>query len=266
MNFFMGSIGDYTKSLTLKTNWQHKKDTGRIAEKEMTPMEKKNEDFKRAYAELKRHEEGTDKTLTEIRTKIDGGKKLTPDEMNYLRNHDPQTYQHVRKLEMETKQFERELKNCKTKDEVEKLRVQKVNESLSRIKSVSDNPNISDADKLAFTVQEQRRLDVLNKVCLKFVKTGGYAKLPTEEEKLKAEQDLAAAERAEQTERTETPEEKAEELQNPERKEAEDDAPTRIEAESTPEAQKVRRAKAKAGYEQSTITEFDPDPICFSEA
>lgn len=264
MNFFIGKIGSYSKSLTLKTKWENKVRTGNITEKELTPTEKRNEDFKRAYAELQKQDETTDKTLSEIRMKYEYGKKLTADEINYIRNHDPQLYQQVRRVELEKKQYERELKNCRTKEEVEQLRVDKANASLTRVKSVSNNPNISDADKLAFTAQEQQRMNELNKVHMKFVKEGGLAKLPTEEEQRKVEEDRKAAQQAEQENRTDAPVESEKTQQKPDSDEAED-APTRIEAESTPEAQKVRRAKAKAGYEQSTITEFESDPICFSE-
>lgn len=272
MDFWMSTLGDYSKALTLQTKWQQKKNTGRIAEKELTPTEQKNEAFKQSYYEMKEQEPEVDQTLSEIRTKIEYGQKLTPDEVDYLRSHDPQAYQSVRRTEQAAKQYERELKRCKTKEEVQNLRMEKANESLARIRSISNNPNIPEEKKLEFAAQEQRHMDALNRVHTRFVEKGGYEQLPTENERNKAMQDLKAADQAEQDARLDSVRETQEKQENgaadlPDAKEqSEADALTRLEAESTPEAEKVRRAKAKAEYCQyAELTDAD-DPIRLFEA
>lgn len=53
--------------------------------------------------------------------KVQSGKKLTAQEMNYLRIHDPAAYRLARRLEYKRMKLEQRLKACKSKEEAEEV-------------------------------------------------------------------------------------------------------------------------------------------------
>lgn len=269
MNFLMmNSINSYVKGLDMQSKWRQKKDNGDFSEDyTLNERQRKNEMFKKSYMEQKENDH-SDKTLSAINSKIAAGSKLTPDEMKYLQVKNPTLYQKLKDLEKEKKQYEEDLKKCRTREDVDRLKMSKISSSLSAINSVKNNPNIPESKKLEIAAQEQRRLNELGEIEAKFIKSGEYAKLPTEEEKTKAEKEIREAE---ENLKEITPEKDTEEktvsaeTQSPEEKEIPDNAGaekevrtekssggeeklTVEEAKLTPEAKKVKRAKAKAAY------------------
>ena len=217
--------------------------------------------------------------------------------MEYLQKNDPQLYQKVKSIEAEQKNYENELKRCKTKEEVQRVRTNHAAASLSTVNNIKNNPNIPEGKKLELIWQEHMKNQALEEVTKEFVESGKYAKLPTEAEKAEAEKELKEAKEAELG--IEDPAEEAEEKDKAEADSETDstkeDRPadsikearpadgaesalaesqagkvkkamvdeavqssraalqkhemTRMEAETTPEALKVKRAKARAAYE-----------------
>ncbi len=295
----IGSVSSYMKSMELETKFRKKKAEGDLGpqSRKMTELEIKNEQFKAEYK--RRQEEGEDdedKTLAAINSKIAVDEKLTPKEMQYLKDKNPTLYQKVKNIEDEKKQYEKDLKNCKTKDEVERLKMNKVNSALSTIRSAENDPNLPESAKLAVAQGELRRMNVLNKISLKFVESGEYEKLPTEEEVRKVEKELEEAELAEEQKvigASEKPEDRkvtdnsaaddnvtnADSLKqfsvtseaDTEKSEAagekpviiRDDRPSKTEIELTPEAQKIKRSKVKKAYDE-VKNNYGADTLNFS--
>ncbi len=193
----MTSIGSFQKTAKLRAKWQVKKETDLTGRYDgLTEFQRKNAMFKDSYKDRQLNGDGDD-VLAKIRNKIYSGSKLTAAEMQYLQQKDPVLYQKMRNLEMEIKKYEKELRQCKTKEDVEKLKFSKVNASLMTIKSVENNPHIPEGVKLQIAQQEQRRLMELEKVMKKFIESGEYAALPTEAEKQIAEEALEEAQKEE---------------------------------------------------------------------
>ena len=283
MNFFtVQSINTYTKNMEMQMKWQRKKETGDFTADGSTKLDavgRQAEEIRKANAD------GSTKLAKQIDLKLNSGKKLTAEEMEYLQMHDPQKYQRVKQIEAEQKNYENELKRCKTKEEVQRVRTNHAAASLSAVNNIKNNPNIPEGKKLELIWQEHMKNQALEEVTKEFVESGKYAKLPTEAEKAKAEKELEEAKKAEKG--IEDPEEKIEEeteaksdseaddVKETERADGVDDSSqenqidaakaheaversraalqkhelTRMEAETTPEALKVKRAKARAAYE-----------------
>lgn len=288
----IGSVTSYMKSMKLQTKWNQKKSTGDFSKDECkSSLQRKNEMFKKSYMEQQKNNE-SDKTLTSIHAKIAAGTKLTTEEMRYLQVKDPTSYQKVKRLEMEKKQYEEDLKRCKTKNDVEKLKMTKVSSALSSINSVKNNPNIPDATKLAVCEEELHKLSEFEKIELKFKQSSQYQDLPTEAEKNKAEKEIREAEEAERKEilqnqnkeyvqksdenqdeqeldNTKTADsEKVDNTVADAKSEPESDnnikeAKSKIEAEQTPEAKKLKRAKAKSGYKSVRDYFKNSAPVSF---
>ncbi len=262
MDFMMiNSLRNYTQKLSLENKWQKKKATSDFTpDPSMNETERKNAQFKHTY-KLQQENMENDEALTSILNKINSGAELSDAEMNYLKIASPQTYQSVKRAEMEEKQYERELENCKTKEDVEKLKTNKINAAVSKLNAIKDNPNIPEGVKVAIAKEAQASIDRIEKSTAEFAESGKLAKLPTEAEKTKAETEIREAERNE-TEENLTPDNTAEtkpvesvadsresaDTVKEETSEETEKEMTRFEAEHTPEAEKLRRSKAKAAY------------------
>ena len=262
----IGSVTSYMKSMELETKFKKKKAEGDLGSqsRKKTELEIKNEQFKAEYMRRQEENEDDDKMLMDINNKIAVDQELTPEELRYLQNKNPSLYQKVKNIENEKKQYEKDLKNCKTKEEVERLKMNKVSSALSAIKSAESDPNLPESAKLAVAQGELRRMNALNKILAKFVERGEYDKLPAEQEVLEVEKQLKEAERAEEekvfdvseTENTEKAGDTSEtESENKEFTEnasenISEDKPTKAEIELSPEAQKIKRSKAKKAYDE----------------
>ncbi len=269
----MQSIGMYTKNMEMQMKWKQKKAnndfTADGSTKLSDPTARQAEEIREAQAD------GSSKLSAQIRTKLAAGKKLTREEMDYLQKNDPQTYQKARAIEEEQKSYEEELKRCRTKEDVQRVKMNHTAASLSTVNNVKNNPAIPEGAKLGIMWQELMKTRALEETMGEFVKSGRYAQLPTEAEKAEAEKELKEAKEAELG--MEDSVESTEKADNDGKEVNEDRAPEGIsedagkdislhgsvqrnravlqerrmtvaEAETTPEALKVKRARARAAY------------------
>lgn len=196
MNFFtVQSIGAYTRNLEMQLKWQQKKDNNDFTADGSTklndPVARQAEEIRQAQAD------GSAKLGAQIRSKLANGQKLTMEEMEYLEKHDPQTYQKVKAIEAEQKSYEKELKRCKTKEEVQRVRMNHTAASLSAVNNIKNNPAIPEERKLELIWQEHMKNMAFEETTREFVESGRYAKLPTEAEKAEAEKEIKEAKEAE---------------------------------------------------------------------
>ena len=263
--------------MEMQMKWQKKQDTSDFTadgsmKLDLDPTRRQAEQIKQSRAD------GSDSLARQIDLKLNSGQKLTAEEMEYLRKNDPQAYQKVKSIETEQKNYEKELKKCKTKEEVERVKMAHTATSLSAVNSIMNNPVIPEEKKFELVMQEHRKNQAMQTTTQEFVESGQYAKLPTEAERQKAEKDLKAAKEKELG--IENPAEKTEEKDQKEDPAAEENVKdeaaaaeeavraakmekevktltreremSRMEAETTPEALKVKRARARAAYQTSS--------------
>ena len=130
-----------------------------------------------------------DETLASIRAKLDAGGSLTEEERAYLKQHDPQTYQELLEEEQEQAAYERALRSCKTKEEADRLQMNRIGQSLSRIQTVEHDPAIPLHAKLKVATREKRLVDAAADSMREFVASGDYDRLPSEWEEAKKKPD-----------------------------------------------------------------------------
>lgn len=309
MNVMMiTSLNTYTSNMQMKMKWQQKKTSNDFtADGAMTMEERLRKDAKEAMGDLMGG--GSKVSLGQIQTKLMSGKKLSAEEMDYLRENNPELYKKAKSIEMEREAYERELKQCKTKEEVQRVKMAHTTAALAQVKDIESNPNIPKGQKLALMMEQLFKSNALGDVERKFVQSGEYKRLPTEEEERQAKEDLKEAQDAErniENKTDDTPQEVAEDAAaeekagtddpvisaDQEEKEGASDTSfaasgssgqkplftessrktekttentysrnvrktkaaaidtqmTRIQAEATPEARKVKRARAQAAY------------------
>lgn len=270
MEFLFGTVNSYVKGFEMENKWQTKKKSGDFKpEKKKSEIQQKNDQFKAFFKQQQELEKDKDKTLEKIQNKVNSGEKLTPEEMRYLQQKNPMLYDEVRKLENECKQYEKKLRSCKTKDEVKEAKMQKTGEILTKVSSIQNNPTIPKEQKFALIMHEQKRMNAIEKVTLKFVKSGEMEKLPTREEYRKAEdkimdEKMCAAEEKNTGKSPEIAENESNEvkteIENDDsskiavtENESEQKSDNKCEAESD-EVKKVKRARAKSRYNQTKQT------------
>ena len=272
----MQSIGTYTKNMEMQMKWKRKKANSDFTADGSTKI---SDSIARQAEEIRKSQaDGSSKLSAQIRTKLATGKKLTQEEMDYLQKHDPQTYQKAKSIEEEQKSYEEELKRCRTKEDVQRVKMNHTAASLSTVNNVKNNPAIPEGAKLGIMWQELMKSRALEETLGEFVKSGRYAQLPTEAEKAEAEKTLKEAKEAElgmedsaeSIEKTDNDEKEVhaegtpEEIQDDTKKEVslhesvqrdravlQERRITVAEAETTPEALKVKRAKVRAAYKAS---------------
>lgn len=286
----MCSMNTCTQTMKLQMKWQQRKSSGDYLTKGYSGTKESQKDQElqdpqsRLLESMKPDESAS--MRQQISTKMMAGKRLSSAEMEYLKENDPQTYQKARTIEMEREAYERRLKQCKTKEEVQRVKFSQAASSLATVKNVESNPSIPKGQKLALIMQELHKFNAMSDTDRAYMQSRDYQSLPTEAEKRKAEEELEKAEKAEMGIEDRT-DDSAEETADSTNKEAveeaktesrapEESAPTetelkaakravagqektRMEAEVTPEARKVRRAKAQAAYAQSSCTGISAD-------
>lgn len=264
----IGSINTYLRTLKMHQTWTERQQngdpTGKAQSLDEWIQERTHE--KRGIRYVEPPESPPDLDLQSIQTKVSNGKKLTPAEKDYLQKHDPETLEKAREIERTRENFKKALRRCRTKEDVERLRMTQLSSSMTTLNAVQNNPNIPLSKKLEVALQEQGKVNATEGEIRQYVKEGQYAKLPTEAEKLQAEQqelEQHLPEHSEKPSQTESPDVPSESQQNlsatqPEASES-PEAP-KIEVES-PEQRKVRRAKAKAAYGQTAVMAESTMPV-----
>lgn len=194
MNVFgIGSVNMYAKSLKLEASWQMKKDSGDYT----AHIQSLDQWLGSSSIGGQETKEQTCKKVQSIQLKLYSGKKLSSQEMEYLRKNDPQAYEKAKSIAAERKAYEEKLKNCKTKEEVERAKLSSLSKSFAIVNAVESNPNIPKGKKMEIMLEELAKTKVIQEATRKFVESGAYAELPTEAE-LREEETAEAAEREDQ--------------------------------------------------------------------
>ena len=172
-----GTIYSMGKMAELESKWKQKKESGKIFQKEMTAEERLMARYQEDLENMRKND-----TMNSISGKLRSGQELTPEEVRYLQKNNPALYQEYQEIRSEKEAYERGLKNCKTKEDVERFKINKMNGYLSQAKSDMNNPNIPKGQKKALMEKILGKTMGIEKVHMKFVASGGYAALPTDEE------------------------------------------------------------------------------------
>lgn len=197
-----GSIYNAGKMFEMAQKWEQKKLSGTLlkkAEQELTPEERQLQMYQE---QIKQQREGNE--YSAIYAKIQSGRDLSLEEEEKIRKKDPRLYMEYKADQMEQEAYKKRLRECKTKEEAEKLHVNRMNGKLAELKSVTNNPYIPKGEKM----KEAQRImgDAIRtaKVFHEFTSSAEFKKLPTDQEALEVEKEVHSAEdkepEAEQTE------------------------------------------------------------------
>ena len=167
MNITSGSITNLVKMNALENKWEQKKKKMTKAERNRvrTPVELMMENFKTQLVESRKNE-----AVNRINEKVAGGEDLTQEEINYLRQKNPTLLKTYEDAKREEKEYAKKLEKCKTKEEVDRVKMQKVQEIFSELKAADKTANKS--VRVAAAEAALAKLNRVRKVNLKFAESG----------------------------------------------------------------------------------------------
>ena len=161
----IGSASQYAKNMARRTQWELKKRSGDFTSHKGSLGDYVN--FTKASSVLPETDEADNK-LSAIMTKAEAGKKLSPDEWEYLKAKHPQLYEKLKEAEQEQESYEKALRRCKTKDEAQRLHVSKLGDIMTAAKNGDSGALI--------------RLNRMTRTMIAFTESKEYRGLPTEAE------------------------------------------------------------------------------------
>lgn len=177
-----GTIKNVVKLQFLENKWQQKKNdiNAKKPIKEMTQEERMLADFQKQV-----EKERESNLHADLYNKLKSGGKLASEEISYLEQNDPEALRKYREDQAEKKAYERELKNCKTKDEVDRVKMNKLGNFAAQAKKITTDPYIPLDKKVELMNQLNDKLCRVNQAHMEFLDSQQYRDMPTEAELLK---------------------------------------------------------------------------------
>ena len=213
-----GTIKRSVRMAALDQKWQQKKNSfGQDKKKltEMTAEERQLQDFREQAEQMRKSQKHAN-----IDAKLAAGEELTPEEIEYLRQNNPQALKDYEDTQRERENYKRALRDCRTKEEVERLKYTKMGQFMAEAKKISSNACIPKGKKVALLKRILQQATAVEDEHKEFLKTSRYASLPTEEEAREAEKAEKEQREAETTGADET--ENTEEVKDTDAEDAED--------------------------------------------
>lgn len=197
----ISSVQSYVKTLDSKYQAEKQQEEGPAVSTDPVKKQSKldewikqrQDEMKSAIETMKRMEESTDHKLAGIQSKVYSGTSLSRAEKEYLKTKNPVLYARLAAADLEKKVYERELKRCRTKEEVQRLKLSHTASSLSAVNAGQHSAGTSSEQKMALAQGELYKLKGMQDATNRFVRSGAYHSLPTEREKAIAEKRVEQA-------------------------------------------------------------------------
>ena len=110
-------------------------------EREEKAQQKRLADMDPLVRQLKQYREDAahmreNNQMASVDTKLKSGEELTPEEQEYLKQNDPDAYREYQEIKQEREAYKRQLKSCRTKEDVEKLKLNKMGSFMAEAKKI----------------------------------------------------------------------------------------------------------------------------------
>lgn len=174
-----GMVRNEIKIAQIEQKYQKKE--ARKKQEEMTPEMRQ---VQRYQEELKEMRE--DNQRFSLDAKLQSGESLTPEELEYLRRNEPDSYREYQEIRQEKAAYEKRLKSCQSKEEVEKLKLSKMGSFMAEAKSIDNNPNIPRGKKAGLMAKLLKKTMNVQKAHMEFILSPQYQSMPEEEEEEKS--------------------------------------------------------------------------------
>ncbi|MEG6523787.1 hypothetical protein [Desulfotomaculum sp. 1211_IL3151] len=171
-----GTMQNYLKNTELKMKFEQQKQNPAMpkANEEKTAKQREIEKFQEDLAKIN---EGNKTASLDI--KLWAGGELTDEELQYLKQKNPELYQRAMDIKEERRAYKKALERCRTKEEVDRVHTSKILGFMSDVKIIQSNAGAF-GEKLV--EQINCRMAGISSEQTKFIKSTKYRALPTEQE------------------------------------------------------------------------------------
>lgn len=175
MAWIAGTIRNAVRLSVLDNCWQQKKQTLGKKERnqEKTAQERELELYRQQAQDIREQDR-----LSEITNKLKSGQALTPEELAYLRQNNPEALKEYEEIQQERESYRRQLRNCKSREDVEKLKVSRLSSYAAQAKKISTNPYIPKNAKVGLIGKLQAKTAAVQEEHMDFVRSARYLNLP----------------------------------------------------------------------------------------
>lgn len=164
-----GSIQAQLKQLELHTRLQ----APIQKEEEKSPKQKEIDQMREDMTRLRESNK-----MGALDVKLKSGELLTEEELQYLKMKNPELYKEAIEIKKERQTYERELKESKSKEEVERIYQKKTHQFMNQIKSIQGNPNIPAGKKKDLIEKLAKKFQNMQTAHAKFTDSPEYQELP----------------------------------------------------------------------------------------
>ena len=169
------SLSSFAKNMQMAARWQERQEKSDFAPDKVEFVDKS---FQNKVDEKTPPPKRSSQMEMDIEIKLTAGKKLSAEEMRYLKTYNPSTYQQAKTIEQERKAYEKALESCKTKDEVEQLKAQQAAAAVKRIQTIWKAPGLSREKKRELLRMEHLKAAALDDAMHEFTDSKEYEGLP----------------------------------------------------------------------------------------
>ena len=111
---------------------------------------------------------------------------------NTLKKNDPDALKEYEEVQRERASYKKQLKDCKSKEEVEKLKMTKMGHYMAEAKEITNDPYIPKAKKYELMQKMLKKTSAIEAEQEKFLQSSRYAKLPDEEKEARKKEHMDA--------------------------------------------------------------------------
>ena len=179
----MATIFDTMRIQKLTNQWEQKKQnlTKKVQEDDRTP-EQRQMDSMMDMLERERDSNQKAQAMSGIDAKIKSGGELTPEEISYLKENDPEKLRDYEEARAERENYKQKLKACKTKEDVARVKMTTLGNFMSQAKSIDSSPYIPKDKKLELMGKLAAKVANCEEAHQAFVRSQAYRDMPSEEE------------------------------------------------------------------------------------
>ena len=179
----MATVFDTMRIQKLTNQWEQKKQnlTKKVQEDDRTPEQRQMDSMMEM---LKRERDSNQKAqaMSGIDAKIKSGGELTPEEISYLKENDPEKLRDYEEARAERENYKQKLKACKTKEDVARVKMTTLGNFMSQAKSIDSSPYIPKDKKLELMGKLAAKVANCEQAHQAFVNSQAYRDMPSEEE------------------------------------------------------------------------------------
>ncbi len=171
MNVYTGGLNRFNTYQSI--NQQNTKETTPEERANMTAQEREIALYKEHATHNRKSAE-----VKQLADKMKNGERLTPEEEAYLQAENPEMYEDAQEVVKEMRAYEKALKEVKTKEDVDALKMNTLSKFSNELSSVEHNPYIDDGKKLEIAEKISKKLFVVQEKHIKFLESEQYEALP----------------------------------------------------------------------------------------